>query len=100
MDEEQDLFSEKTSKGLSIKEIVLKYLSHFPLFIISLVVCMGVAFLYLRYTVPKYKASTLIMVKGNQPSASQQQEQTHQRGKGTQLRTLQVMRQWFDHRLV
>ncbi|MCY7421204.1 MAG: polysaccharide biosynthesis tyrosine autokinase [Chitinophagaceae bacterium] len=73
MDEEKDLFSEKTSKGLSIKEIALKYLSHYPLFIISLVVCLGVAFLYLRYTVPKYKASTLIMVKGNQPSASQQQ---------------------------
>ena len=73
MEEEKDLFSENGSKGMSVKEIALKYLSHYPLFIISLVVCMGVAFLYLRYTVPEYKASTLILVKGNQSSGSQQQ---------------------------
>ena len=73
MDEDIDLFSEKASKGLTVKEVVLKYLSHYPLFIISIVVCIGVALLYLRYTVPKFQASTLIMVKGNQPSAAQQQ---------------------------
>ena len=73
MDEEKDLFAGGAGKGLTVKEIALKYLSHYPLFVISLIVCIGVAFLYLRYTVPKYKASTLILVKGNQPSASQQQ---------------------------
>ncbi len=73
MEEEKDLFSENGSKGLTVKEIALKYLSYYPLFIISIAVCIGVALLYLRYTVPKFQASTLIMVKGNQPSGAQQQ---------------------------
>ena len=73
MDEEKDLFSGGAGKGLTVKEIALKYLSHYPLFVISFIVCSGVAFLYLRYTVPKYKASTLILVKGNQPSSAKQQ---------------------------
>jgi capsular exopolysaccharide synthesis family protein len=72
MESEKDLFSEGSGKGLSAKEVVLKYLSHYPLFIISLVVCVGVGFLYLRYAIPKYAASTLILVKGTQGGTVQQ----------------------------
>jgi len=70
MDGERDLFgeSEATGKSASIKEIILKYLAHFPLFIISLMVCLGAGILYVRYTAPKFKATTLILVKGSQGS--------------------------------
>ena len=73
MESEKELFSESAGKGLSAKEIVLKYLSHYPLFIISLVVCVGIGFLYLRYAIPKYSASTLILVKGSQGGGTMQQ---------------------------
>ncbi len=70
MQEENELFTTSAGKGLSVKEIAFKYLSHYPLFIISLVICVGIGLLYLRYTVPKYVANTLILVKGNQGGQS------------------------------
>src|SRR3954462_6933748 len=45
------------------KETIVRYLSLYPLFIISLVICLGASVLYIRYSVPKYNATTLILVK-------------------------------------
>lgn len=47
----------------SIKEIVVKYLSFLPLFILSLVLSLGIAYIYLRYTVPIYSASVQVLIK-------------------------------------
>ena len=60
--EDQELFS-GNGGGLTIKEQVTKYLSYYPLFIISLVICVGSALLYLKYAVPKYRVATLLFVK-------------------------------------
>lgn len=67
--EDQELFSGKGG-GLTIKEQVKKYLSYYPLFIISLVICMGSALLYLKYAVPKYRVSTLLFVKKDSKPSS------------------------------
>lgn len=74
MEGEKELFAETAGKGLSAKEIAFKYLSHYPLFIISLITCIGIGLLYLRYTVPKYAATTLILVKGNQGGQNSNQQ--------------------------
>ncbi|MGN6618796.1 MAG: hypothetical protein ACTHJ5_16600, partial [Ilyomonas sp.] len=54
----------------TLKELIVKYLSYYPLFIISLVVCFGAAFLYITFTVPKYNTSALILVKGTTTASS------------------------------
>ncbi|MEP7250921.1 MAG: polysaccharide biosynthesis tyrosine autokinase [Ginsengibacter sp.] len=64
MEEEKDLFSGGSS-GLTIKEQVSKYLAYYPLFIISIIICIGAGILYLRYAIPMYKASALVFVKND-----------------------------------
>lgn len=68
--EDIDIFGEKTSDRLSIKEHLTKYFSYWPVFLLSLIICIGAGIFYTYYTEPKYKASTLILVKGNENSAS------------------------------
>jgi uncharacterized protein involved in exopolysaccharide biosynthesis len=47
----------------SFGEIVLKYLSYWRWFLISLTLLLGLAFVYLRYTVPMYEASATVLIK-------------------------------------
>jgi len=49
--------------NLLLKEILEKYFSHWKLFILSLILFIALAFLYLRYTVPQYKAVITILIK-------------------------------------
>jgi capsular exopolysaccharide synthesis family protein len=49
----------------SLREILLKYLSHLPLFIFSMIICVGVGILYVRYCTPMFKANALMLV-GNE----------------------------------
>ncbi|MEO6221213.1 MAG: polysaccharide biosynthesis tyrosine autokinase [Ginsengibacter sp.] len=69
MEEDKELFG-GNSGGPTIKEYISKYLSYYPLFIISLVVCIGTGIAYLRYAIPKYKATTLVFIKNNKNSVS------------------------------
>lgn len=64
MKEEKELFTENNS-GLTIKEQVARYLAFYPLFIISVIVCVSGGIMYLRYAVPMYKASALVFVKND-----------------------------------
>ncbi|MEO6187491.1 MAG: polysaccharide biosynthesis tyrosine autokinase [Ginsengibacter sp.] len=64
MEEEKEFYSEN-SGGLSIKEYVTKYLSYYPLFIISILVFVGSGLVYLRYAVPKYRATAKLYVKND-----------------------------------
>jgi uncharacterized protein involved in exopolysaccharide biosynthesis len=49
--------------NLLLREILEKYLSHWKWFVLSLIVLIGLAFLYLRYTIPQYKASITLLIK-------------------------------------
>jgi len=46
---------EKVHK-FSVREILFKYLAYLPLFLLSIAVFTGGGYLYIRYTIPKYKA--------------------------------------------
>jgi len=71
---ENELFGETTGKadGLSVKDILKKYIAYWPVFILSLGIFIGGAILYLRKATPKYIASALILVKGEKKSTSQE----------------------------
>ncbi len=69
---ENELFGETTGKadGLSVKEILKKYIAYWPVFTLSFGLFIGGAILYLRKATPKYIASARILVKGEKKSTS------------------------------
>jgi capsular exopolysaccharide synthesis family protein len=69
---ENELFGETAGKvdGLSVKDLLKKYVAYWPVFILSFGIFIGGAILYLRKATPKYIASALILVKGEKKSTS------------------------------
>ena len=54
----------------NLKEIVEKYLRNWKWFVLSVVLCLLLAFTYLRYAVPKYAAQAKIQILKDQNSGS------------------------------
>lgn len=48
---------------LNLYEILFKYLAYWPWFIVSVVICLCGAYMYLRYSTPIYSASAKILIK-------------------------------------
>ena len=46
----------------SIRDKISPYVKSWPIFLVSLLICIGIAVIYLRYTVPKYMATTSFLV--------------------------------------
>jgi tyrosine-protein kinase Etk/Wzc len=61
-----NLFGNDKSSNLTIKEHFLRYLAYWPLFLVSLIICITAGVIYTRYATPIYRAGTLILVKGDQ----------------------------------
>jgi len=59
----EDDFEDDFENDLDLKASLVKYLIHWKWFALGVGVCLVLAFLYLRYTVPQYQASTTILVK-------------------------------------
>jgi len=60
----------QTTSGPSLGEIALKYLAFWRWFLVSLTLCAGLAFAYLRYTVPLYEASATVLIKDDKNGKS------------------------------
>src|SRR5579859_3075137 len=61
-----NLFGTDKGSNFTIKEHFFKYLSYWPLFFVSLFLCIAAGFVYIRYATPVYSSNTLILVKGDQ----------------------------------
>ncbi|WP_278010757.1 GumC family protein [Flavobacterium gyeonganense] len=62
----QDFYNEPIEDEINevnLREQLDKYLIHWKWFVLSVILCLILAFLYLRYTTPSYEASTSILVK-------------------------------------
>ena len=59
-------FEEKDEKPIDLIGIFLKYFSYWKLFIASVIICITLAVLYIKLTLPTYKASTSILLKDDQ----------------------------------
>jgi capsular exopolysaccharide synthesis family protein len=55
--------------GKNAKEILLKYLSYYPLFLLCLALSISGGYAYIRYAVPLYQSNTAINVKGETSSS-------------------------------
>lgn len=63
--------TEESEESL-IQQMVTKYSPYWPLFLLAIIVAVGIAFIYLRYTIPIYEATATLIIKdekkGNQDS--------------------------------
>lgn len=52
-------------KKNELVQLLLRYLPYWPYFLISVIICMGLAKFYLRYKTPVYQVSASILIKNN-----------------------------------
>ncbi|RZK70913.1 MAG: hypothetical protein EOO92_20775, partial [Pedobacter sp.] len=55
--------NENNESEFNIKEAIFPFLSRWPWFILAVFLALASAYVYLRYTIPVYRASTTILVK-------------------------------------
>lgn len=60
---------EEDDQTIKIKEILSNYLFHWPLFLIGILLCVTVAFFYLRYTSPIYAINSSLLIKDDKKGA-------------------------------
>jgi tyrosine-protein kinase Etk/Wzc len=52
-----------TNSSINIREVLTKYLYHWPVFVLGVVLCLFIAFIYLRYTQPIYQITGTLLIK-------------------------------------
>ena len=57
------MLNENSEQDFQIKVVIDQYLSHWKWFVLGAIVSFSAAYIYLRYTIPQYRASTTILVK-------------------------------------
>ncbi|MDQ6812940.1 MAG: polysaccharide biosynthesis tyrosine autokinase [Bacteroidota bacterium] len=60
--DDNGIFGEE-NHSISIRDILISYLTKWPLFLASIIICVGCGMLYIKYTVPKYMAGSTFLIK-------------------------------------
>lgn len=60
---ENSIYTENKEQDFNIRAVVDQYAAHWRWFLLGVVLCLAIAYTYLRYTEPQYKAATTILVK-------------------------------------
>jgi tyrosine-protein kinase Etk/Wzc len=71
MEKLHSMSNELEGEGLNIREEIENYIIHWKWMILSIIVFLSIAFLYLRYTIPIYSATTTIMVRDDKKGSVQ-----------------------------
>ena len=58
---------EAQEKPFNIYEIVFKYLVYWPWFVVSVIICLACAYIYMRYSTPVYSVSSKVLIKEADP---------------------------------
>lgn len=58
-----DAYAKEEEEGIDFQSLISIFLMHWKWFAASVILCMAVAFVYLRYKTPVYKITTKIMIK-------------------------------------
>ncbi|MGR3854272.1 GumC family protein [Chryseobacterium indologenes] len=56
----QQIELQPKEEKLNLKNAIAKYLYKWPWFVASIIICVAVAFIYLRYSIPKYQSKTTL----------------------------------------
>ncbi|MET3112935.1 tyrosine-protein kinase Etk/Wzc [Pedobacter sp. CG_S7] len=57
-------------ENINIGEVLNKYLYHWPVFLVCIIITLSIAFVYLRYTRPVYQINTSLLIKDDKKSAT------------------------------
>lgn len=58
---------EEQEESINLRALLMKYLIYWPWFIASVIICLGCAFLYLRFQVPVYNTTAAVLIKETDP---------------------------------
>lgn len=58
---------EEQEESLNLRTLLVKYLIYWPWFIASVIICLGCAFLYLRFQAPVYNTTAAVLIKETDP---------------------------------
>lgn len=58
---------EELEESINLRALLMKYLIYWPWFIASIIICLGCAFLYLRFQTPVYNATATVLIKESDP---------------------------------
>jgi tyrosine-protein kinase Etk/Wzc len=58
---------EEQEESINLRALLMKYLIYWPWFIASVIVCLGVSFLYLRFQTPVYNSTASVLIKESDP---------------------------------
>lgn len=62
----EEEFSALAEKPIDVMGIIMKYLSYWKWFVISVLVCLAIAVVYIYFALPKYQVATSIVFKDDQ----------------------------------
>ena len=63
IEERKEKYGEQTEEQVNIQEILFRYLIHWPWFVVSVIICVAIAWGYLRITTPIYNISATVLIK-------------------------------------
>ena len=63
IEERKDRRDDHSEEQINIQEILFRYLIHWPWFVVSAIVCVALAWGYLRLTTPVYNISATVLIK-------------------------------------
>lgn len=63
IEERKERSGEQPEEQINIQEILFRYLIHWPWFVVSVIVCIALAWGYLRLTTPIYNISATVLIK-------------------------------------
>ena len=63
VEERKERTGAQTEEQINIQEILFRYLIHWPWFVVSVIVCIALAWGYLRLTTPIYNVSATVLIK-------------------------------------
>lgn len=64
-----NLSNEEQDQSVNLREILGKYIYHWPLFLLGVIICLILAFFYLRYSSPVFKIDTTLLIKDDKKGA-------------------------------
>ena len=63
VEERKEKTGVQSEEQINIQEILFRYLIHWPWFVVSVIVCVTLAWGYLRLTTPVYNISATVLIK-------------------------------------
>ena len=58
---------EEQEESINLRALLVKYLIYWPWFIAGVIICLGCAFLYLRFQAPVYNTTAAVLIKETDP---------------------------------